>query len=281
MARLAVVLFNLGGPDRPDSIQPFLFNLFNDKAIIGAPGPIRFLLAHFISKKRAPVAKEIYEHIGGKSPLLDLTRDQAAALEQALSGADEVKTFIAMRYWHPMSPEVALDVKDFAPDEVILLPLYPQFSTTTSGSSIADWHRSAKAAGLTAPTRTLCCYPTETGWVDAVADLTAKAYDEAAEKGKPRVLFSAHGLPKKIVEKGDPYQWQVERTCAAVVEKLGIDGLDWVTCYQSRVGPMEWIKPATEDELARAGRDGVPVVLLANCGPYVPGYIIPPANYVC
>ena len=131
MPKTAVVLFNLGGPDNLDAVQPFLFNLFNDPAIIGAPGPIRWLLAKFISARRAPVAQEIYRQIGGGSPLLEQTEQQAAALERALGPG--YKTFIAMRYWHPRSAETAEDVKRWAPDRIVLLPLYPQYSGSTAG----------------------------------------------------------------------------------------------------------------------------------------------------
>ena len=263
MARTAVVLFNLGGPDRPEAVRPFLFNLFNDKAIIGAPQPIRWCLAQFISRRRAPIAREIYAQIGGKSPLFDLTNEQAKALETSLSDLGDVQVFVCMRYWHPMSDEVADAVKAYAPDEIVLLPLYPQFSTTTSGSSLADWHQAAEKIGLDTPTRSVCCYPTDSGWVDAQADLLKDALASNAG-GALRVLFSAHGLPKKVVDGGDPYQWQVEQTAAAVVEKLRSDGVefDWTVCYQSRVGPLEWIGPATEDELERAAKDGVGVVVV-------------------
>ncbi len=209
--RTAVVLFNLGGPDRPDSVEPFLFNLFRDPAIISVPQPFRWLLAKLISGKRAPIAREIYAQIGGGSPLLDLTKEQAAALETACDGLGEVKTFICMRYWHPMSAETVRDVKEFAPDKIILLPLYPQFSTTTTGSSFKDWHRSAKKLGLKAPTVEICCYPEAEGWIDAQAALIAEAYEKAVQDPKPRILFSAHGLPEKVIAAGDPYQWQVNR----------------------------------------------------------------------
>ncbi|MDD9877705.1 MAG: ferrochelatase [Magnetovibrio sp.] len=267
MARTAVVMFNLGGPDSPDAMQPFLFNLFNDPAIIGAPGPVRWLLAKWISSRRAPVAREIYAHLGGKSPLLELTEAQAAALQDQLAGGgDDVRTFIAMRYWHPMSAETATAVAAFAPDQIVLLPLYPQFSTTTVGSSLAEWRRAAHEAGLTAPTRAVCCYPLDTGWIAAQADLVGRAMSDAGRATPLRVLFSAHGLPKKVIAAGDPYQWQVERTADAVVAAVnGGDGArieDWTVCYQSRVGPLEWIGPSTEDELARAGRDGVGVVVV-------------------
>lgn len=262
MTKTAVVVFNLGGPDRPEAVKPFLFNLFNDPAIIGAPGPIRWALAKFISARRAPVAREIYANLGGGSPLLPNTEVQAKVLEEALGELGEAKVFIAMRYWHPLTEETAAEVAAYAPDRVVLLPLYPQFSTTTSGSSIKAWHRAAERVGLTAPVATICCYPTASGFVAEAAELLRLALPDAKSHGRPRVLFSAHGLPKKIIAGGDPYQWQVEQSAAAVVEALGEDDLDWVVCYQSRVGPLEWIGPATEDEITRAGRDSVPVVLL-------------------
>jgi len=265
VARLAVVLFNLGGPDSPAAVRPFLFNLFNDPAIIGAPSPIRWLLAQFISRRRAPVAQEIYRNLGGGSPLLPNTEAQAAALQtvmdEGLSGT-ETRVFVAMRYWHPFASETAEAVKAFAPDEVMLLPLYPQYSTTTSGSSFSDWRRAAARAGLVARTRTLCCYPCQAGFVAAIAARVRPRLEEAKTQGRPRLLFSAHGLPKKIVAGGDPYQWQVEQSAAAVAAALGDPALDWQVCYQSRVGPLEWIGPSTAAEIARAGRDGVPVVLV-------------------
>ncbi len=258
--KTAVVLFNLGGPDSPAAVEPFLFNLFNDKAIIGAPFPIRWALAKYISHKRAPVAREIYAQIGGGSPLLPETKAQAEALEHRLG--ETFRCFPAMRYWHPFTVEAITAIKRWGADEVVLLPLYPQFSTTTTGSSMTEWKRQAALQGLDLPTREICCYPDQPGLVEALADLVRRGYDEAAATGKPRILFSAHGLPKRIVDKGDPYPTQVEATVAAVVKALDIAGLDWVVCYQSRVGPLEWIGPGTEAELERAGHDGVPVVVV-------------------
>ena len=264
--KLAVVLFNLGGPDSPEAVEAFLFNLFNDKAIIGAPQPIRWMLARLISSKRAPVAAEIYSHLGGKSPLLDLTKEQASALNEKISShfmeEIEVKTFITMRYWHPMSAETVKNVKDFNPDHIVLLPLYPQFSTTTTESSFNDWDKEAKKQKLTVKTSKICCYPTNNGFIDAVVDLLEPQIKRCEEFGKPRILFSAHGLPKKIIEKGDPYQWQVEQTAQKVVDKLGIQNLDWWVSYQSRVGPLEWIGPNTEDEIIRAGENKVPLIIV-------------------
>ena len=265
--RIAVVLFNLGGPDAPEAVQPFLFNLFNDPAIIALPQPLRWALATVVSHRRTTVAQEIYSHIGGASPLLEETRRQADALGDALTdlGSDggDIGIFIAMRYWHPMSEETALEVSAFAPDRIVLLPLYPQFSTTTTASSLAAWRREAVKCGLDAPTTSYCCYPAEHGLVAAHAAGIGAGLDEAARGGRPRLLFSAHGLPKKIVDKGDPYVWQVERSAAAVARALAPDypDLDWTVCYQSRVGPLEWVGPSTDEELARAGADGVPVVV--------------------
>jgi ferrochelatase len=265
--RLAIILFNLGGPDRPEAVEPFLFNLFSDPAIIGLPTFLRGPLARVLARRRSKVAGEIYGHLGGRSPLLELTEAQGQALEAALAklGLD-ARVFVCMRYWHPMSEEVAAAVAAFAPDEVVLLPLYPQFSTTTTLSSLRDWRRAARKQGLKDGGHAICCYPDAPGWVAAQVRLVRAALNEAAAIGPPRVLFSAHGLPKRVVERGDPYQWQVERTVAAVVAQLrnglGKDDLDYSVCYQSRVGPLKWIGPPTIAELHRAGRDGRAVVMV-------------------
>jgi len=262
MARVAVVLFNLGGPDSPEAVRPFLFNLFNDRAIISLPSLIRGPLAWFVSRRRAPVATEIYDKLGGSSPLLKLTQEQALALGDRLSHVGEVRVFIAMRYWHPMSDETAAAVKTFNPDHVVLLPLYPQFSTTTTASSLDRWRQAAAAAGLTAPSHAICCYPEEPGWIEAVTELAGRGLEEARTMGQPRLLFSAHGLPKKVVDGGDPYAWQVEQSAAAVAGALGLNKPDWAICYQSRVGPLEWLGPSLDEELRRAAEDGVPVAVV-------------------
>lgn len=258
MSKTAVILFNLGGPDSLEAVEPFLFNLFNDPAIIGAPSLIRRLLARFISKKRGPVARDIYAQIGGKSPLVEETDRQARALEQALG--DGYRVFVAMRYWHPFAAQALQEARQWGAERVVLLPLYPQFSTTTSRSSLREWRK--LAADWSVPTEAVCCYPDEKGLVSAIADLIRPGYAEASASGKPRILFSAHGLPQSVVDKGDPYPKHVEQTARAVVAALGISELDWIVCYQSRVGPMKWIGPSTETELERAGEDGVPVVVV-------------------
>ena len=258
--KTAVVLFNLGGPDSKQAVRPFLFNLFNDPAIISVPNPMRFFLAKLISKKRAPVAAEIYDHIGGKSPILENTALQADALEKELNKTGETKIFIAMRYWHPFAWETVEEVKKYKPDHIILLPLYPQFSTTTTGSSFKDWDKCAKKIGLQVPTSKICCYPTQQKFIEAHAEMIAPYYEAAKQFGNPRILFSAHGLPEKIVKNGDPYQAQVEATTQAILKLLTVE--DSINCYQSRVGPLKWIGPSTDDEIKRAGADGVPVVLV-------------------
>jgi protoporphyrin/coproporphyrin ferrochelatase len=262
MTRLAVVVMNLGGPDSPDAVRPFLFNLFRDKSILRLPAPIRWPLAAFLAKRRAPLAGEIYARIGGSSPLLPNTELQARALETALTDATTTaRCFVAMRYWHPFSVEAANQVREWGADEVVLLPLYPQWSTTTSASSLRVWTEACHMVGLQAPTRTVCCYPTEAGFIDAMAAKIRAAYEAASAYGRPRLLLSAHGLPARVVRAGDPYQWQCEQTAQAIVAALGIDGLDWVNCYQSRVGPLQWIGPSTDDEIRRAGADKVPTVV--------------------
>ena len=263
--RTAIVLFNLGGPDSLDAVRPFLFNLFSDKAIIGLPTPLRQAIAWVIAKRRDIVAQEIYERMGGSSPLLKETKAQASALEQALGG--DTKAFIAMRYWHPMTRAAVAEVKAFRPDRIVLLPLYPQFSTTTTASSLAAWKKEAARAGLTASTAEIVEYPELVGMVAAQAAMIDAALTQAGQNGgDARVLFSAHGLPKRIVAKGDRYPDQVMLTARAIAKVLGEThgrrDQDWRVCYQSRVGPVEWIGPYTDDEIRRAGAERKPLVVV-------------------
>jgi protoporphyrin/coproporphyrin ferrochelatase len=260
--KIAVILFNLGGPDSLDAVEPFLANLFSDPAIIGLPKFLRLPLARFIARRRAPTTRAIYAKLGGRSPIVPETEAQARALEAALAAqGHEARAFIAMRAWKPFSAEAARAAKEWGPERVVLLPLYPQFSTTTTASSLDDWDEAAARAGLTAHRSRVCCYPWADGFVETIAASVRAALAEKKPGVDYRLLLSAHGLPKRVIEKGDPYRWQVEKTAAAVVEKLGIDDLDWSVCYQSRVGPLEWIGPATDAEIRRAGADGKAVVL--------------------
>ena len=260
--KTAIVLFNLGGPDSPEAVKPFLFNLFHDPAIIGLPQPLRWLVARLVSSRRAPVAREIYGLIGGKSPILEKTREQATALDALLNrdGAS-YKSFIAMRYWHPFAAETAAEIRAWGAQRVILLPLYPQFSTTTTGSSLRDWKSAAARAGLAVPTVEIGCYFDEPHFVEAHAE-TVRTALVGLNPDDTRILFSAHGLPEKIVAAGDPYQWQVEQSVAAIMASQGDGAPEHSICYQSRVGPLKWIGPSTEEEIHRAGRDGKAVVLV-------------------
>lgn len=259
--RVAVVLFNLGGPDGPAAVRPFLFNLFRDRAIINLPAVARYPVAALISTLRAKSARANYAIMGGGSPLLPETRKQAEALAAEMNRRDprtETRVFVAMRYWNPMSGETARQVRAFDPDEVVLLPLYPQFSTTTTASSLSAWEAACKSQTAT---RAVCCYPDHDGVIDAHARRILAAY-EAAGRPKPlRLLFSAHGLPQKVVEAGDPYQAQIEATAAAIRRRLPGDW-DCAVCYQSRVGPLAWLGPSTPEAIGAAAQDGLGVLVV-------------------
>jgi ferrochelatase len=256
--KIAVILFNLGGPDSLEAVQPFLRNLFSDPAIIALPSWLRLPLARFIAHRRTPKALQIYEQIGGGSPILGQTEAQARALEETLGAGNghEWRGYVCMRYWHPMTDAVVRSVQRFAPDRIVLLPLYPQFSTTTTASSVKAWN---KAARFEASTVSIDSYPTEPGFIAASVELVKQGLSEAGD-GPKRVLFSAHGLPEKIINAGDPYQKQVEQTAAAIAARLG-GGIDCTVCYQSRLGPLKWIGPSTPSEIERAGRDKTSLVL--------------------
>jgi len=266
-SKVAVVLFNLGGPDSPKAIKPFLMNFFMDKNIIPLPVPWRCLLAWFISSRRSKrEAGESYGELGGASPLLENSKKQAGALEKVLSNNNksaEFKTFVCMRYWHPMAEQIVREVRDWGADEIVLLPLYPQFSTTTTWSSLGVWNKAADIAGYDVPTSMICCYPLNDGFITASAENIQAEIKRAAKDGydSPRILFSAHGLPESVIKGGDPYQWQCEESAKAIVDKLGIKDLDWQICYQSRVGPKKWIGPSTEEEITRAAKEGKAIII--------------------
>ena len=253
--KIAIILFNLGGPDSLEAVQPFLRNLFGDPAILRVPSFIRRPLASFLARRRAPTARAIYAQIGGSSPILGQTEAQARALEEALGGEHEWRGYVCMRYWHPMTEAVVRSVERFQPDRIVLLPLYPQFSTATTESSFKAWN---DLATFKVPTRMVKDYPTEPGFIAASVALLKEGLAQAGNDPK-RVLFSAHGLPERVIKAGDPYQSQVEQTAMAIADTIG--GLDWSVCYQSRVGPLKWIGPSTDAEITRAGNDKVPVVL--------------------
>lgn len=258
--KTAVVLFNLGGPDSLKSVQPFLFNLFNDAAIISLPQPFRFFLAKLIAAKRAKKARKIYAQIGGKSPLLDITLAQAHALERELSFYGNFKVFVAMRYAPPRAVEVVKKILEYDPSEVILLPLYPQFSSATSGSSLQEFLAKFPQK---IPTKIICCYQSEPDFIKAhsllIKQTIFKLYKKNLEEF--RFLFSAHGLPQKLINAGDPYVFQVTETSKKIVENLAKillveeAKIDFQICYQSKVGPLQWTSPSLDYELRRAALD--------------------------
>ncbi len=261
----AIVLFNLGGPTGRATIKPFLFNFFMDKNIIPFPTPLRIVFAKIISILRGKgPALTSYNEIGGGSPLLENTLAQAAALLPHLQDlADDVRIYTCMRYWHPMADTVVAQVQAFKPDQLFLVSLYPQLSSTTFWSSLEQWQQVAKSYGYTKEPTAICCYPTEPGFIAASTEHVKTEIDKCvtATGRLPRVLFSAHSLPVKIIKQGDPYQYQCEQTVKAILAELNIPDLDYVISYQSKVGPQAWLGPQTEDEIKRAGHDKVPLII--------------------
>ena len=258
----AVILFNLGGPDKLENVEPFLFNLFNDPAILNLPKFLRYPLAKLIANRRAPTAKKIYKELGGSSPILSLTKEQSSALELKLNQDDvlsEYRCFIVMRCWHPRAENVVKEVINYNPDEVILMPLYPQYSAATSGSSIKEWKDICFKNNFKIKTSTICCYPTDENFIQAHKNEIMKKIENLKNF---KLIFSAHGLPEKNIKKGDPYQWQVEQSVNKIVKLLDFEDLDWVLSYQSRVGPLKWIGPSTEDIIVENSKLGKHIVLV-------------------
>jgi ferrochelatase len=254
--KIAVVLFNLGGPDGPDDVQPFLKNLFSDAAIIRSPAPVRWFISRLISKTRAASARANYALMGGGSPLLAETRKQSAALDAELAKRGRtVKSFVAMRYWKPFAAEVIRDVRAWGADEVVLLPLYPQFSSTTTASSLKSWKEAGGPDGIT-----VCCFPDGDKFIEAHARKLIGAWEAAGSPENVRCLLSAHGLPETVIQSGDPYQWQVELT-AERLKPLLPAAWDVRVCYQSRVGPLKWIGPPTDACIEQAAKDGKAILL--------------------
>jgi ferrochelatase len=255
--KVAVVLCNLGGPDGPDAVRPFLFNLFRDKRIIAAPGPVRWLLAGLISTLRAKKARANYALMGGGSPIVPETLAQAERLEARLASETgfSAKVFLAMRYWKPYARDAAAAAQAWGADEAILLPLYPQFSSSTTASAMDAWR-----AAWRGPSRTVCCYPKTPDFIAAHARRIRDAWQAAGAPAAPRLLFSAHGLPQRTIDAGDSYQWQIEQTVEAVSALLPA-AWEKRICYQSRVGPLKWIGPETEREIESAAHEGVGVIV--------------------
>jgi ferrochelatase len=251
--QIAVVIFNLGGPDSLDSVKPFLFNLFNDPHIISLPQPFRYILAKFISHFRQNKSKSIYSKMGGKSTILEETEKQAKALSDLLNKNFSLNDKISyevitmMRYWEPNSDSVIKKIHDKKYDEIILLPLYPQFSTTTTLSSLRDWFK--KASDL--PNNLVCCYYNHPTFIEAHLNLIKEALKNFKTNKSIRLLFSAHSIPQHISDRGDPYKEQIEETIRLIMESL--PNFSHSLCYQSKVGRLKWLGPSLEEELLATG----------------------------
>jgi ferrochelatase len=265
MARVGVVLLNLGGPERIQDVGPFLYNLFADPEIIRLPIPaFQKPLAWLISTLRSGKSQAAYRSIGGGSPLRRITEQQARELQSTLRqrGVDAT-TYVAMRYWHPFTESAVADIKADGVEEVVVLPLYPQFSISTSGSSFRELQRLRQAdpAFSRLPIRCIRSWYDHHGYIEAMGGLIARQIRAAGDPAGAHVFFSAHGVPKSYVEDaGDPYQLEIV-ACSRLIlqqlqQQLGHPN-PFTLAYQSRVGPVEWLKPYTEDALQELGAQGV------------------------
>lgn len=263
--RIGVVLFQLGGPDSVAAVEPFLYNLFSDPDIIDFPlaSIARRPLARLIARSRARHVGRHYAEIGGRSPILEHTQRQAAALERELGSSLDARVVVAMRYWHPFTSEALSELQKHAPEEVVLLPLYPQYSRTTTGSSLNEWNRLFRPSDSWHPKVHLVReYYEHPDFIEAVV---ARVNQSLAGFGNPipelDFLFSAHSLPLSVVQAGDPYQQQIERTCKLLWEAGGWRGRRHL-CYQSKVGTATWLGPAMGDAIADLAATGARQVLV-------------------
>jgi ferrochelatase len=255
------VLLNLGGPERIQDVGPFLYNLFSDPEIIRLPIPaLQKPLAWLISSLRSQKSQQAYRSIGGGSPLRRITDQQARELQSVLRHRHmDATTYVAMRYWHPFTESAVADMKADGIDQVVVLPLYPQFSISTSGSSFRELQRLRQGDPSFAalPLRAIRSWYDHPGYLRAMAQLIAKEIDACVDPASAHVFFSAHGVPKSYVEEaGDPYQQQIEACAQLIMDTLG-RGNPWTLAYQSRVGPVEWLQPYTEEALVALGESGV------------------------
>lgn len=265
--KIGIVLLNLGGPDSAEAVQPFLYNLFSDPDIINFPLSFLFRkrLAKLISTKRAPKIIEQYKHIGGKSPILELTTKQANSLEKELSSKINCKVYVAMRYWKPFTEDVIEQIKKDNIDEVILLPLYPQFSVSTTGSSVNEWSKVKRKYPELKDLKVelIETYYTDPNYIDSIIgniNETLKRFPVDRQKDLV-LLFSAHGTPVKLVKMGDPYNKHIQATVAEVMKRSGYKQRHYLS-YQSKVGPQKWLEPKTPDTIKRLAGEGVKDILV-------------------
>lgn len=255
MSKIAVVLFNLGGPDSLNAIEPFLRNLFSDPDIFNLPFG-QNLFAKIISKRRAPKVSEEYKLIGGKSPINDWTEKQRSLLEQELCKEyDNIDVITAMRYWNPLTKAAASKVHKGNYDKIILLPLYPHYSITTTGSSFNEWNRVFK--GDKNIVNYIFNYHDDPNYLAAInerIDETLLLFPVKV-RNEVQLVFSAHGTPISLVKKGDPYSGQIKNTVEMVM-KMRNNSHEYHLCYQSKVGPVKWLEPGTDQMIEQlAGYD--------------------------
>jgi ferrochelatase len=267
--KIGIVMFQLGGPDSLDAVEPFLLNLFLDPDIIPM-GPLGFLrrpLAKLISSRRSVPVRGKYAEIGGRSPIGTLTGRQRGALIEALSSEIDPVAVIAMRYWHPLTAEAVESLRKAAPlDEIVLLPLYPQFSYATTLSSLKEWRRVYGQPEGGPPERTVGQFYDHPLYIQALAQRIGSVLRQFADSSRIHLIFSAHGLPMSLVEKGDPYPNQIEATVRMVCEEGRRQYPGWpqthLLCYQSRVGPSKWLQPPLTATIERLGAEGVKEMLV-------------------
>ena len=255
--KLGVVLFQLGGPDSPEAVEPFLYNLFCDPDIINFPlaWMARRPLAWWIARRRAQVVRDHYNAIGGQSPIRLLTERQARKLEAALAGEFDVRCWVAMRYWRPLTDEAAAAVQAASLDRLVLLPLYPQYSFATTVSSLKEWNRIYRPGSRGPTVRVIDEFHTHPLYIQAVAERIVASLTHFDKPGEAHVVFSAHGLPLSLIERGDPYQRHVQETVGAVLERGGWPN-EHTLCYQSRLGRQKWLEPSLHDTIERLARQG-------------------------
>jgi ferrochelatase len=261
MGRVGVLLLNLGGPEQLEDVRPFLFNLFADPEIIRLPVPwLQKPLAWFISTSRARKSQENYGQIGGGSPLRRITEEQAVALKERLQDhGQEADVYIGMRYWYPFTEEAIACIKRDGIEELVVLPLYPQFSISTSGSSFRLLEKLWKEDPALEKIRytLIPSWYARPGYVRAMAELIAQELDALPDPSQGHVFFSAHGVPVSYVEEaGDPYQREIEHCVDLIMQALGRPN-HHTLAYQSRVGPVEWLQPYTEDAISELAEQGV------------------------
>jgi ferrochelatase len=267
--RVGIVLFQLGGPDSLDAVEPFLLNLFLDPDIIplGPLGLLRRPIAKWISSRRSVPVRGRYAEIGGRSPIGALTERQRQRLVEAVAPYIDPVAVIAMRYWHPLTAEAVDTLRRAGPlDELVLLPLYPQFSYATTLSSLKEWRRVYGKSEGGPPERTIEHFYEHPLYIQALVERIGSVLRQFTESSRIHLVFSAHGLPMSLVERGDSYPKQIEET-VRLISELGMKQFpEWprthLLCYQSRVGPAKWLQPPLTGTIERLGHEGVKEMLV-------------------